>query len=246
MEKTEDSKYEETVTDLGAKTLKRAKELLEGTKGGKEARALGIELLKSAIAAGNTDAGHHYARVLRKGWYGVQQDIHQARTLLEVCSRNDHAGAQQQLGRMYEDGEGGLEVDAQKAAELFRRAIENGNVGAFLNLALLYHYGGNNLEANIEKGVGLYEEGLSKGDADCAYCLGTIYESGRRGKPRDLAIALNYYKMASQKGHKKSIAKLERLAPSLLRSSDDNLSSSGDLKLGDQNTNSVLNEVNMG
>lgn len=235
MEATEDNKDGEMVTDLSAETFNRAKDLLEGIKSGRETRALGIELLKSAIAAGNIDAGHHYARVLRKGWYGVQQDIHQARTLLEMCARKNHGGAQQQLGRMYEDGEGGLEEDAQKAAELFQSAIDNGNIQAFLNLAMLYHYGGNNLEANIEKAVNLYEEGLSKGDVDCAYCLGTIYESGRRGKPRDLAIALNYYKIAAQKNHRKSTAKLERLAPSLLSSSDN-------LNADDDN---IVSKVNM-
>lgn len=236
MEATEDRGSEETgTTDLGTKTLKRARELLESTKSGKEARALGIELLKSAIAAGNTDAGHHYARILRKGWYGVEQDIHQARTLLQMCSQNNHGGAQQQLGRMYEDGEGGLEEDAQKAAQLFRSSIDNGHVQSFLNLALLYHNGGNNLEADIGKAIGLYEEGLSKGDTDCAYCLGTIYESGQRGKPRDLAIAFNYYKIAAQNNHKRATAKLERLAPSMLVSSAQTLVPSHELKFGDDN-----------
>lgn len=215
-------------TTQGAQTLKKAKELLEGNTGGKEAKTRGIELLISAVASGNIDAGHHYARILRKGWYDVPQNIEHARIILEDCAEKGHSGAQQKLGRMYEDGEGGLEQDALKAAELFQSAIENGNVDAYLNLALLNHYGGNNMEANIVKAIALYQEGYEKGDGHCAYCLGTVYESGRRGKPRDLAIALNYYKIAALKNHRKARLKLERLAPSLLKNSNVSPATSGD------------------
>lgn len=70
---------------------------------------------------------------------------------------------------------------------------------ALRQLATNYEHGRAGVKQDYHEAFQLYCQAALKGDADSAYSIGFMYFNGR-GKPRDLALALRWFKQAADRG----------------------------------------------
>ena len=94
-------------------------------------------------------------------------------------------------------------------------AEQVGAAGELRHLAANYEHGREGLKQDFHQAFQLYCQAALKGDADAAYSLGFMYFNGR-GKPRDLGLAVRWFKQAADAGDvhaQKMLARYSDLSP---------------------------------
>lgn len=106
-----------------------------------------------------------------------EEDQALAASWLAKAAAQNHADAQNNLGRMYELGEGGLPRDFDKAIELYRKAAAGGCMSAHYNLGAMYR-SGRGVSQDHRKAIEWFRRAGRFGDTDAWLALSEIYFNG--------------------------------------------------------------------
>jgi TPR repeat protein len=174
-----------------------------------------------AAAAGDADAMNTIGMKYIVG-KGVKQDYEQALAWFERAAALGHANAMYNAGCLYESGNG-TERDYAKALALFEKAAAAGDIDSLYKIGRFYEMG-LGITDDAEQALVWYKKALDQGqryaqtaldhlqrilsckqraeagNVDDMFTLGTMYEAGRDIKQSD-ALALQWYKKASELGH---------------------------------------------
>jgi uncharacterized protein len=126
-----------------------------------------------------------------------RKDFKVALREFRAADRNDHAGAQYYLGRMYLMWEG-VSADYKQSATYFGRSAARGNANAQFYLGVLY-YLGEGVSQDYSKAVEWYTKAATQGDPVAQYYLGVMYASGE-SVTRDHVQALVWLGLAEAGG----------------------------------------------
>lgn len=192
---------------------------------------------KRAAELGSPWAQFYLGRILQAS--GVDQDEVEAFMLFKAAAKQENPNAMVELGRCYEWGLG-VSKDRLKALELFKKATLLGNTDAALagaqacekrDKALGYWFhqkafdlghfpscaplaemyrDGEFAKRDYKLAKSLYEFGAKYHYHECEYGLAEIYERGL-GVPKDLELAIQWYRRASMSGAPYADNQLERL-----------------------------------
>ena len=121
-----------------------------------------------------------------------------ARWALRVAATIGNAKAQNNLAGLYAEGLGGERNDVL-AAKWFQRAADQGVTQAKFNLSNFYEEG-KGVPRDARKAVALLESAASDGDIDAAFNLGNLYSTGRDDFPKNVAIGIEWYRKAADRG----------------------------------------------
>jgi uncharacterized protein len=113
------------------------------------------------------------------------------------ADKQNHAGAQYYLGRMYLMWEG-VRADYKQSVDFFRRSASQGNVNAQFYLGTLY-YLGEGVSQDYAKAVEWYTKSATQGDPISQYYLGVMYASGE-SVSRDHIQSLVWLALAERGG----------------------------------------------
>ena len=130
----------------------------------------------------------------------AKKDYEKALELYEKAAALDNDDAMNSLGLMYRKGEG-VSVNYNSAETWFKKSIALKNEYAVYNLAYLYDV----FLKNKIKAIEYYQKAADLGMADAMFHLGYLYYRGSGGVTKNCEIALNWFNMAIQKGHIKSM-----------------------------------------
>lgn len=122
---------------------------------------------------------------------------------LTLEAENGNVEIQLLLGDMYLKGIG-VEEDDVEAVKWYSMAVALGNAEAMSKLGEMYQYG-YGVKANDFEAVKWYKKAAERNSANGQFRLGWMYEAGRGGLPRDLGMALKYYRLAAKQEHKMAI-----------------------------------------
>lgn len=84
-----------------------------------------------------------------------------------------------------------------------------GSVTELRHLAAVYEHGREGVKQNYGQAFEIYCQAALQGDSESAYSLGFMYFNGR-GKPRDLALAMHWFKLAADAGDRQAQNMLAR------------------------------------
>lgn len=171
-------------------------------------KEVGIDLIKSSAYLGDFDSEQLLFNIFDSDEEYI--DKTKALSWLEKIAIHDES-ALIKLANRYIDGIGCEQSDDndKKAFAYLSSLEQSDNRSAVNNLAWLYKEG-RGCEQNYGRAKELFERAA---DMDCTasyYHLGTMYEEGL-GIDVNLDIAKNMYKIAAEKGHKKSMEKIESI-----------------------------------
>ncbi|MGR8950006.1 MAG: tetratricopeptide repeat protein [Gammaproteobacteria bacterium] len=113
------------------------------------------------------------------------------------ADKQNHAGAQYYLGRMYLMWEG-VRADYKQSVNFFRRSAAQGNVNAQFYLGTLY-YLGEGVSQDYAKAAEWYTKAATQGDPVAQYYLGVMYASGE-GVSRNHIQSLVWLALAERGG----------------------------------------------
>lgn len=153
----------------------------------------GVELLETAVAAGNVDAANllanHYMRGQR-----IPQDTDRALELYQFGVATGHNGAIIGLADLYRTGPA---PDVEWAAVLFDHLAASGNVTASLRIADMM-VKGEGMEVDFDGGVALLAT-LAERTPSALVTIGDYYQRGT-GTSADAAVAADYFTQAAEAG----------------------------------------------
>jgi TPR repeat protein len=161
--------------------------------------AKGCEEFARAAQGGHSAAEYQAALCLTRA------DPERARGLLERAAENDHAGAQELMGRACIEGE---KKDRACAAKWLERAAAQGRPSAQSLLGWLY--ASDPAQSDAGKAVSYYRAAAQAGDHAAENNLGELYELGK-GVPQDASLAFGWYTRAAQAGFPPAQLNLARL-----------------------------------
>lgn len=117
---------------------------------------------------------------------------------------------QMRLAVMYRDARG-VARDLKQAEKLLSMAADQDSAWAMRALGVLYTRGGDGVPLDHVKAVELFRKASDRGDAEAQYNLGRAYESGL-GVAKDRQRALEWYGLATGKGHAIALQRLDKLS----------------------------------
>jgi len=79
--------------------------------------------------------------------------------------------------------------------------LEGESLEALRQLAMNHEHGRSGVKQDFQQAFQLYCQAALQGDAESAYNMGFMYFNGR-GKPRDLSLAVHWFKQAAEAGDK--------------------------------------------
>lgn len=132
-----------------------------------------------------------------------------------ILARGDNAEACYHLGTLYDEGKG-VRADAGKAKIWYQRAARQGYAFAHTHLGGMYLYG-DGVARNAGKALAHYQAAAEQGEELAAYFLGVLYLEGQpatlndSGVPRDVTLALAWFRRATDAGLIYAQRKLEGL-----------------------------------
>lgn len=136
---------------------------------------------------------------------GIQQNYDKAIELYKMAAQKQYGGhVSFKLGNIYEEGIA-VKRDSKEALYWYEMAVNNGKKEAKLIVANMY-YNGSGTKKDHEKAKTLYEEIFPKEDITLLKNLASIYEENE-----NYNLALQYYKMASNRGDNESTIKYNQL-----------------------------------
>jgi len=103
-----------------------------------------------------------------------------------------------EIGLSYEFGDG-VPIDLKRAKECYEKAIARGDANAYSALGAFYK--GSLTPPDIKSAADCFMRGAELGDSDSMHQLAFLYENGDEAFPKDMALALHYYKAASNLNH---------------------------------------------
>lgn len=181
----------------------------------RSAAALGLFYSEGILTASVPEKGcEQYARAAQLGHVAAayqaalctaHTDPALAKTLLERAAEEDHAGAQELMGRACIEGE---KKDNACALEWLERAAAKGRPSAMSLLGWLY--ASDPERSDLVKSVNYYRAAADAGDRAAQNNLGEFYETGR-GVAQDAAQAFNWYARAAEAGFPPAQLNLARL-----------------------------------
>jgi TPR repeat protein len=136
--------------------------------------------------------------LVKKGYHYqfTEKNYDEMKRYYEIAIKRESSMAMNNLGVYY----GTILFDHCNAENYYKMAIEKGLPLAMRNLAHMYKRSGNHEE--MEK---YFQMAIAKGDEEAMFELGNFYENS---VPE---IAQQYYRMASEKGHKKAEKKIKNI-----------------------------------
>ncbi len=211
--KQELAQWTETIRNTLPDTLWRTTQLAKS--GGRSAAALGLFYAEGILSARDSAKGcEQYARAAPSGHSSATyqlalckatSDPALARRLLERAADQNHAGAQERMGRACIEGE---RKDSACAVLWLERAASQGRPSAMSLLGWLYV---NDPErVDLAKSVHYYRAAAEAGDLAAQNNLGELYESGK-GMPQDHVEAFSWYARAAEAGFPPAQLNLARL-----------------------------------
>ena len=136
---------------------------------------------------------------------GIQQNYDKAIELYKMAAQKQYGGhVSFKLGNIYEEGIA-VKRDSKEALYWYEMAVNNGKKEAKLIVANMY-YNGSGTKKDHEKAKTLYEEIFFFFFITLLKNLANIYEENK-----NYDIALQYYKMASNRGDNESTIKYNQL-----------------------------------
>lgn len=147
-----------------------------------------------------------YAVLLNKGNSGVEKDNEKAEEMFKEMADppNNYGEAQYFLAKLYEEI-----GDGEQAVKYFNMARENGIEGAHCDYALML-LDGKIIPANQPEGIKILKQAADRGFPMANYNLGHIYEYGIYSQAKDSKKALDYYKVAADKGMASAMVKVAK------------------------------------
>ena len=130
---------------------------------------------------------------------GIVKNITEAVKWYRMAADRKNPEAQYKLGYCYET-HGEIRSD-DKAAIWYRRAAERGNAEAQYKIGLFYETG-KGVEKNMKEAGHWYAKAADQGNPDAQFSLGRCYEKGEGGVPRDMAVAVKWYRKALNHGYR--------------------------------------------
>lgn len=211
--KPELAHWTEVIRENLPDTLWRTAQLAKS--GGRSAAALGLFYAEGILAERDPVKGcEQYARAARSGHSGATyqlalckaaSDPALARRLLDRAADQNHAGAQERMGRACIEGE---KKDSVCAVQWLERAASQGRPSAMSLLGWLYV---NDPErVDLAKSAHYYRAAAEAGDLAAQNNLGELYESGK-GMPQDHVEAFSWYARAAEAGFPPAQLNLARL-----------------------------------
>lgn len=186
-------------------------------RAGRYGEALPIlkKLAEQGIAPAQYSLGVIYSNA-----QGVPRDYPQALRWYRLAADQGYALAQVRLGMMYKDGEG-VQRDFGTALAWTRKAADQGEMGA-VGLMSWFYIEGKGTRQDYAAGMAWLRKAVEAGDdtkfgrsveevaglkAAAEDAIGRMYEQGA-GVPRDMNIALEWYRKAAAHGNEDAKAKL--------------------------------------
>ena len=171
---------------------------------------------KEAIKNGSHDAEYYLATAYSTGTYSENDSSLRTKDAIELYKKSAEEGnakSQIALGFYYYDNTSNY----LEAKNWLEKGL-NGDIPSSLKakaqfyMGQLYGTGRYKHERDDSEAFNWYKKSASTGDGylEAIYYLGLYYEKGR-GTKSNLKMAIEYYKEASQRGHKSALAKLNKL-----------------------------------
>jgi TPR repeat protein len=138
------------------------------------------------------------------------QNVKDYDNMIKYCEKainvSNDVNAMMKLGYYYQ----AISIDYDKMKKYYDMVVTtNPNHGSvYHNLGLYYE----DIEKNIEKAKELYTKGHDVGDIDCAYNLGKL--ASLHFPYDDMEIAIKYYTIGANAGHKESKSRLKDIEQS--------------------------------
>lgn len=158
--------------------------------------ATAVSFLRRGEAAGSASSMVALADLYAGAGGLVEQDLPQAKALLERAFLQKSSEAAYRLGRL-EELQGGSEFDRDDAREWFVKASELGNASAFKKLG---DYALTDPEEDSSKAFGYYQAAAALQSAEASYALAALYREGRTVS-EDLVAAAAWMRIAADRGH---------------------------------------------
>ncbi len=131
---------------------------------------------------------------------------------LQLLNRAYNAGAKRAatfIGVLYQH-KSFAGRDVQKAIQWYQQAVAAGDEDATLKLAQVY-YEGDEVQPNMEECLKWAKKSAAKGHLPTFGFLGSIYLQDNEGKPKNVAMALQSYKIAAERGSREAMLSLGAL-----------------------------------
>ena len=152
--------------------------------------AEGLDWLRQAARAGDTDATFQLGKLLQGGAPGVPVDPAEAVQWLVPAAQADHPGAAYYLGIARRNGYG-IAPDPAEAARWFAASARHNVPAALFMLANAYR-AGEGVPRNDAEAVRLYEAAAEQDHPEALQTLAMAWRNGEMGLPRDEAQAQHY------------------------------------------------------
>lgn len=166
-------------------------------------------LEESALTENSPAAQHDLAALYVSGHNGVKKNYERAKKLFELASEGGIANAAYNLGVMAHQGLGEAQ-NTQKAYGWYLTAALKEHPEALYNLGIA-RIEGKTTAYNPQLAAWYFAHAALNGVGEAAYNLGLILENGLLGEQRS-DLALEWYKLGQDLGHKASSTQLEELA----------------------------------
>lgn len=153
-----------------------------------------IPSLTKIAGKGNAEAQYRLGLALDSESGGREKALY----WFEQAARQDHPGAQYQLGNAYRHGLG-AEKDPAKSFFWFEQAARQDYPGAQYELGVAYQFGWGT-EEDYAKSAFWYKKAADHGHAEAQYSLGIAYWYGW-GTEKDPAKSAFWYEKAANNGH---------------------------------------------
>ena len=171
--------------------------------------ALAVVGLTKVLPDGTNEPTGSPEQLLQKGeQYYNEQKYAEAVNLLLPLAKQNHADAQNMLGRCYQEGRG-VKRNLSQAVKWYREAVEQNHAEAQYNLGRCYQEGWG-VEHNEQMAFTLIHKAANQNLAIAQFTTGYCFEYGR-GVQQNKIIARQWYRKAANNGDKYAKEALKRL-----------------------------------
>ena len=169
--------------------------ILRGGVGTEVDRVLAAEWFEKALAGGKMESAKELAYLYARGKGGLEKDEGKAFGYYRLAAENGDTGAMREMGRRYLMGKG-VEPNLEKAIEWLDRCGEQGGrlSHPYRLLGSVFRQGKWGASKDWNEAVRWYKKGSDLGDATCERLIGNMYEEGGEDFPRDIDMAMEYYR----------------------------------------------------
>lgn len=172
---------------------------------------LSLEKFIAAASKKHPDAAYQVGLMHETGkgrWFCSDKDALQ--WYQAAADSVNNANALFKIGLFYEEGRGSLVKDMKSAAAYYQKAAARLQPDALFHLGSMYKNGDGGLPVLPEEAVRLFRKAADLDQIDAQCMLGVCFENGF-GVPVNIAVALDWYRMAAKKENKEAIRRMELL-----------------------------------